>query len=231
MDASGNTIFLSDASGNHLEDFYLKDSNGTEQLVELSDGQLLIGGVPFDWTDPRPSGVSHRVHLGRTDRSQEGDDVRLGGELRERQHDSGIGGLIVLDDQFDLLAENASGFVDLLRQHVERPGLGLPPHGSAAGEGDRVAYFDDVGRKRRYGKDEQKQYSKQRKTLFHISSYLLVMCFVIPRAGAVHPREARFTDSRLFPQRFFSGPTSVYKFRNQFYRKCSGRDSPRIRSS
>ena len=36
----------------------------------------------------------------------------LRGQFGKRQHDAGIGGLIVLDDQFDLLAEHAAGLVD-----------------------------------------------------------------------------------------------------------------------
>ena len=43
---------------------------------------------------------------------------RLRGELGERQHDAGIGGLIVLDDQFDLLAEDAAGLVDRFQRKL-----------------------------------------------------------------------------------------------------------------
>jgi hypothetical protein len=39
------------------------------------------------------------------------DDVGLGGKFRERQHDAGVSGLIVLDDQFGLLAQDAAGLL------------------------------------------------------------------------------------------------------------------------
>jgi len=54
----------------------------------------------------------HRHHLGRADRTEERDDVRLRGQLRKRQHDARIGGLVVFDNQLDLLAEYAAGLVD-----------------------------------------------------------------------------------------------------------------------
>ena len=58
------------------------------------------------------------MDLGRADRAEEGDDVGLGGELGERQHDAGIGGLIVFDDQFELLAEHAAGLVDGIQREL-----------------------------------------------------------------------------------------------------------------
>ena len=42
----------------------------------------------------------------------------LRGEFGECQHDAGIGGLVVLDDQFELLAEHAAGLVDGLEREL-----------------------------------------------------------------------------------------------------------------
>jgi hypothetical protein len=52
------------------------------------------------------------MHLRRADRAQEPDDIRLRCELGKSQHDTRIGSLVVLDDQFDLLAEDTTGLVD-----------------------------------------------------------------------------------------------------------------------
>src|SRR3984893_8145605 len=52
------------------------------------------------------------MHLGGADRAQKSDDVVLCRQFRERQHDAGIGGLIVFDHELDLLAEDATGLVD-----------------------------------------------------------------------------------------------------------------------
>ena len=45
------------------------------------------------------------MSLRRPDLAQEGDDVRLHGELGEGEHGTGIGRLVVLGDEFDLLAK------------------------------------------------------------------------------------------------------------------------------
>ena len=82
----------------------------------------------------------HRMHLGRTDRAEEADDVGLGGELGERQHDAGIGGLIVLDDQFELLAEHAAGLVDGFERELRA--LDGVSAGFGGGTGDRRAHAD-----------------------------------------------------------------------------------------
>ena len=50
----------------------------------------------------------HCMGLRRPDLTYEGDDVRLRGELGEGQHRARIGGLIVLDDKFNLFAERAA---------------------------------------------------------------------------------------------------------------------------
>ena len=76
----------------------------------------------------------HRVHLGRTDRAEEGHDVRLGCEFGECQHDARIGGLIVFDDQFELLAENTASLVDGFERELRSL------DGISAGFGGRTGY-------------------------------------------------------------------------------------------
>ena len=95
----------------------------------------------------------HRMDLGRTDRTKETDDVGLRGQLGERQHDAGIGGLIVLDHEFDLLAEHAAGLVDGRERQLgavlrPKPLLGC-------GTRDRDAHADlDRGRLRIGARDD-----------------------------------------------------------------------------
>jgi hypothetical protein len=72
------------------------------------------------------------------------DDVVLGGQLRERQHDARIGGLVVLDHQFDLLAEHAAGLVD--RAERELGAVLRPKALLGGGTCDRHAHADLDGR-------------------------------------------------------------------------------------
>ncbi len=86
----------------------------------------------------------HGMDLGRADRTEEADDVGLRRQLGEGQHDAGIGGLVVLDDQFELLAEHAALLVDRLQRQLGAAG------GVFAGfrrrAGDRRAHADLDGR-------------------------------------------------------------------------------------
>ncbi len=83
-----------------------------EQPLIAHVGQVGIGAADHHRLAELDHIGRHRMDLGRADRAEKGDDVGLRGELGERQHDAGIGGLIVLDDQFGLLAEHAAGLVD-----------------------------------------------------------------------------------------------------------------------
>ena len=62
------------------------------------------------------------------------------GQLGERQHDAGIGGLVVFDDQFDLLAEHAAGLVDGIQR--ELGALDGVSAGFGGRAGDRRAHAD-----------------------------------------------------------------------------------------
>ena len=79
----------------------------------------------------------------------------LRGQFRERQHDAGIGGLVVFDDEFDLLAEHAAGLVDGCERKLgavlrPKPLLGRGPrhrhaHADFDGGALRPRAGDDVG--------------------------------------------------------------------------------------
>ena len=84
----------------------------TKQPLVAHVGQVGIGAADHHGLAELEHVGRHRMDLGRADRAEEADDIRLRGQLGERQHDAGIGGLIVLDDEFDLLAEHAAGLVD-----------------------------------------------------------------------------------------------------------------------
>jgi hypothetical protein len=103
-------------------------------------GEIRIGAADHHGLAELEHIGRHGVHLGRTDRAEEGDDVGLRGELREREHDAGIGGLVVFDDQFGLLAQNAAGLVDRFKRELGAlDGIAARLRGGA---GDRRAHAD-----------------------------------------------------------------------------------------
>ena len=103
-------------------------------------GQVRIGAADHHRLAELEHVGRHRVHLGGADRAEEADDVGLRGQLGERQHDAGIGGLVVFDDQFDLLAEHAAGLVDGVER--ELGALDGIAAGFGRGAGDRRAHAD-----------------------------------------------------------------------------------------
>ncbi|MGY4374021.1 hypothetical protein ACVWZ3_001660 [Bradyrhizobium sp. i1.3.6] len=82
-----------------------------EQPLIAHVGEVRIGAADHHGLAKLDHVGRHRVHLGRTDRAEEPDDVGLRGELGESEHDAGIGGLVVLDDQLALLSQDTAGFV------------------------------------------------------------------------------------------------------------------------
>ena len=83
-----------------------------EQPLVAHMGQVRIGAADHHRLAEFEHIGRHRHHLCRANRTEECDDVRLRGQLRKRQHDARIGGLVILDNEFDLLAKHAAGLVD-----------------------------------------------------------------------------------------------------------------------
>ncbi len=70
----------------------------------------------------------HGVVLGRADRTEEADEVALRRQFREGEDRAGIGGLVVLGDDLQGLAEHPAGFVDRLQSDLgpgERVAAGI----------------------------------------------------------------------------------------------------------
>ena len=111
-----------------------------EQPLIAHMGQVRIGAADHHRLAELEHVGRHRVHLGRADRAEEADDVGLRRQLGERQHDAGIGGLVVLDDQFELLAEHAAGLVDGFER--ELGALDGVSAGFGGRAGDRRAHAD-----------------------------------------------------------------------------------------
>ncbi len=70
------------------------------------------------------------MQLGRANRAQEGYEIEIAGELAERQDNARIGGLIILDHEFERTAEHTVGLVDLVHGevgalHHPAPGFGI----------------------------------------------------------------------------------------------------------
>jgi len=84
------------------------------------------------------------MHLRRTDRAEEGDDVRLRGELGEGEHRAGVGRLVVFLDDLDLLAHDAAGLVDPLQRQLRADGGVFAGLGRRSG--DRNDHADLDGR-------------------------------------------------------------------------------------
>ena len=74
-------------------------------------GQIRIGAADHHRLAELEHVGRHRLNLGRADRAEKRDDIRLRGELGKGQHDAGVGGLVVFDHELDLLAEDAAGLV------------------------------------------------------------------------------------------------------------------------
>ena len=89
-----------------------------EQPLVAHVGECRIGAAEHHGLAGLENVRRHRMVLRRADRAEKGDDVGLRREFRESQHRAGIGGLVVFGDQFDRLAENAAGLVDLLHRDL-----------------------------------------------------------------------------------------------------------------
>ena len=95
----------------------------------------------------------HRVDLRRADRAEEGDHVWLRRQFREGEHDAGVGRLVVLDDELDLLAQHAARLVDGVERELGTDLRVVPRLGGRTG--DRRAHADlDRGALRRRAADE-----------------------------------------------------------------------------
>ena len=71
------------------------------------------------------------MNLSRADWPKKRRDVRIAGELAECEDDARICRLVVLDDEFERLTENATGFIDLVNREsrtlsLEAAGLRVP---------------------------------------------------------------------------------------------------------
>ncbi|BAQ46434.1 tungsten-containing formylmethanofurandehydrogenase, subunit B [Methylobacterium aquaticum] len=107
-------------------------------IAEL--GQHRIGAAEGHGLSGLEDVRRHGVVLGRADRAEERHEVGLRGELREGQHRARIGGLVVLGDELQRLAEHATGLVDGLERDlgaVQREAPGIRP-----GSGDRQHHAD-----------------------------------------------------------------------------------------
>ena len=111
-----------------------------EQPLIAHMGEVRIGAADHHGLAKLDDVRGHRMHLGRTDRTEEPDDVRLRGELREGEHDAGIGGLVVLDDQLALLSQDTAGLVDGFER--ELGALDGVAAGFSGGAGDGRTHAD-----------------------------------------------------------------------------------------
>ena len=82
----------------------------------------------------------HRMDLSRADRPKKRRDVRIASELAEREDDTRICCLVVLDDEFEWATENATGFVDLVDREFRA--LGLKAARLSAGPSERGNHPD-----------------------------------------------------------------------------------------
>ena len=124
-----------------------------EQPLIAHMGEVRIGAADHHGLAELDDVRRHRMHLGRTDRAEEADDVGLRGELREGEHDAGIGGLVVLDDQLALLSQDTAGLVDGFE--CELGALDGVAAGFSGGTGDGRAHADlDGGALRMCALDE-----------------------------------------------------------------------------
>ena len=113
-------------------------------VVEIDD--LLAGVAVIVFADPVGQGRGHRRAVSLGDDA----DALVGGLLRLNQALLRIG-LVVQPDDFDLLAEEAAGGVDLVGEILERLEADFADRRAAPGEGIDITDLDRVVRERRNG--------------------------------------------------------------------------------
>ena len=121
-------------------------------------GQLRIGAAEADRLGGLEDIGRHGVILSRADRAEEGDDVGLRRELGEGEHGARIGGLVVLGDEFDRLAEHAARLIDPVERDFRAGERVFAAVGGGAGDGQHHA---DLDRRAVRARGTQKRWRRQ----------------------------------------------------------------------